>query len=56
MVKENYPDAEPNELICPKCRKQLFDLEPDMLLMSSPPKLKVGCLNSNCDYQGFRIA
>jgi transposase len=45
---------DPNGLACPDCGNELVDIDKNVQLMSSPPKIKVKCLN--CDFVGFRIA
>jgi len=42
-----------NGIKCPMCGCELLDLEPGVVYLSIPPKLKVGC--SDCDYIGTRI-
>lgn len=43
----------PNGIECPLCGTELFDMEPGVVYLSSPPKTKVSC--SNCHYSGTRI-
>ena len=44
----------PNGIACPKCGDQLWDTNPTMELMSSPPQKDVHC--PGCSYTGTRIA
>lgn len=52
----NMPGTEPvaNGIACPKCGKELTDINPLVLLLSHPPQKDVYCIN--CGYKGFRIA
>jgi len=48
------PNPKPNGIECPKCKEELHDTQPNMVLTSYPPKKNVGCLK--CGYKGYRIA
>ncbi len=43
-----------NEIQCPICGTELFDTNPEVLLLSNPPKKNVHC--GGCDFKGYRIA
>jgi DNA-directed RNA polymerase subunit RPC12/RpoP len=43
-----------NGIACPVCGKELYDSNPEMLLLSHPPKLEIACYY--CGYNGLRIA
>ena len=45
-----YP--QPNGLTCPKCGKEMMDLD-NSILCSYPPKKNIGC---ECGFRGYRIA
>jgi len=47
-------DPHPNGIACPRCGKEMFDIEPTMMLTSYPPKMKVKC--PWCGYIGYRLA
>jgi len=47
-------DPRPNGIACPKCGKEMFDIEPTMTLTSDPPKKKIKC--PWCGYIGYRLA
>ena len=41
-----------NGIECPRCRKELFDTHPMVVLTSDPPKKSIHC--SHCGYVGYR--
>jgi DNA-directed RNA polymerase subunit RPC12/RpoP len=43
-----------NGIACPKCGKELWDTNPNMILTSSPPQKDIHCLA--CGYSGYRLA
>lgn len=43
-----------NGIQCPNCNKELYDIKPNILLASYPPKKSIVC--NNCGYTGYRIA
>ena len=45
-----------NGLKCPKCKKELFDTNPNITLTSDPAQKNVHCSNKKCDYVGYRFA
>ena len=45
--------AVPVGIACPKCRSELVNPEPNTMLPSLPPKIKVKC--PSCDFDGFAI-
>jgi len=47
-------DPHPNGIACPKCGKEMFDIEPKMILTSDPPKKEIKC--PWCGYSGYRLA
>lgn len=42
----------PNGIECPKCKSELYDSAPRVMLTSYPPKKEVHC--EKCDYHGYR--
>ena len=46
-------DPVKNGIACPKCGKELFDSEPDIILTSFPPEKDVYC---ECGFRGYRVA
>jgi len=47
-------DPHPNGIACPVCGKEMFDIEPTIMLTSDPPKKKIKC--PWCGYIGYRLA
>jgi hypothetical protein len=45
-----YP--QPNGIACPKCGKEMLDMD-CMVLCSNPPKKNIGC---ECGYRDYRFA
>ncbi len=41
-----------NGIACPECGKELFDVNPNMVLTLDPPMVNVGC---SCGYYGTRF-
>jgi hypothetical protein len=41
-----------NGIACPKCGKEMFDVDPDYILCSMPPQVEVGCA---CGFRGTRF-
>ena len=41
----------PNGIACPNCGKELWDTNPDMVLLSNPPKKNIHC--ESCNYRGY---
>ncbi len=41
-----------NGIACPNCGKELFDSQPDIILMTNPPKKHIEC--GNCGFEGYR--
>lgn len=52
----DYGKNEPklNGIACPDCDNELYDSNPNMTLMSNPPKKSIHC--EKCGYKGYRIA
>ncbi len=50
---EHKNDPQPNGIACPDCNKELVDLNPNVVLTSSPPQKDIGC--PWCDYRGYRV-
>jgi hypothetical protein len=44
----------PNGIECPKCRAELFDARPGILLLSNPAQMDIVC--PVCKYTGYRVA
>lgn len=42
-----------NGIACPKCGKELYDVNPISILTSYPPKKNVAC--TSCDYVGYAL-
>jgi len=42
-----------NGIKCPKCGDELIDSEPNMMLMSYPPRTRVECLG--CKFKSTRV-
>ena len=42
-----------NNIICPKCGRELYD-DTNIMLASHPPQIPIMCFY--CDYKGSRIA
>lgn len=42
-----------NGIACPKCGAELADSDPNVVLTSLPPQMRVHC--SSCDYRGYRV-
>lgn len=42
-----------NQLKCPKCGEDLYDIKPNLILTSHPPQVNTGCLK--CGYKGYRV-
>jgi len=51
-IKNKRNFSKKNGIACPKCGKELFDTDPLITLMSSPPQKDVHC--NYCDYKGTR--
>lgn len=43
----------PNNIACPKCGKELYDI-PGLMLTSDPPQLRTIC--KECGFDGGRVA
>ena len=41
-----------NGIECPKCKEELYDVNPVIMFYSDPPKKQIKCLN--CGYRGYR--
>jgi hypothetical protein len=41
-----------NGIACPKCGNEMYDSNPDQVLMSYPPKVSVAC---TCGFHGSRL-
>ena len=41
-----------NGIACPNCGEELFDSQPDIILMTNPPKKHIEC--GNCGFEGYR--
>jgi hypothetical protein len=51
-----HPEEFPNGLICPKDGGRLYDTGQKFLpTMSSPAKLRVKCMNTDCNFRGERL-
>ena len=46
-------ESKPNGIACPECDKELLDTNPDIQLMSCPPKSAIHC--NACDFTGYRV-
>jgi len=56
IARKNYfneYNPRPNGIACPKCGKELVDVEPNTMLTSWPPQLRIAC--QHCRYTGYRI-
>lgn len=49
--QEKYPKK--NGIQCPNCKQELYD-KYNVILTSNPPKRNIVCLNSECNYTGYR--
>lgn len=49
--EETYPKL--NNIPCPNCGEELYDKD-NLILCSYPPKRNVICLNTECNYTGYR--
>jgi hypothetical protein len=52
--EQAHPPKTPlwNGVACPKCGKEMFDVDPDYILCSMPPQIEVGC---TCGFRGNRF-
>lgn len=51
-----HPEQFPNGLICPKDGGRLYDTGQKFLpTLKSPAKLRVKCMNPDCDFRGERL-
>ena len=41
-----------NGIACPQCGKELYDKNPNVTLLTDPPRKSIICLG--CDYTGYR--
>ena len=49
-----YNRPRPNGILCPECGNELFDVNPNTVLTSYPPKKAVKC--NGCGFNGYRLA
>lgn len=50
FIEMNTKYPRPNDIACPKCDKEMYDLD-DTVLCSNPPQKNIGCV---CGYRDYR--
>jgi transcription elongation factor Elf1 len=50
----NRQKQRPNDIECPKCGRELVDIDPNVTLTCDPPQKAIKCLS--CGYSGYRLA
>jgi ribosomal protein S27E len=55
IASDHYGDyrGKYNGIKCPKCGHELIDPEPNMILLSYPPRTRVECLE--CNFKSTRV-
>lgn len=43
-----------NGLVCPLCESELVDCDPNIILLSHPPRVATCCSNEKCEFRGSR--
>ena len=53
IIQSTQSSPHKNEIECPNCKKELWDSNPMVSLLSYPPQKNVHC--PSCGYTGFRL-